>query len=123
MGTWCNVTVERRRNYMSLSVCPAAIVAAPVEIVWQLLQPARLAEWADGQVESSVLPGPPIVGQTFSVASKAMGRTWHSMFTVKKVNPERHQLAMHVKFPFEMQLQQHFSCTPIDEKSCRVQYG
>jgi hypothetical protein len=33
---------------MGLSVCPAAIVAVPIEVVWDLLRPARLSEWADG---------------------------------------------------------------------------
>ncbi len=108
---------------MSLSVCPAATVAAPVEVVWDLLRPARLSGWADGQVESPVPQGPAVVGQIFSVTSKAFGRTWRAVFTVEKVDPERHQLAMHVKFPFNMQLHEHLSCTPIDATSCRVQYG
>jgi hypothetical protein len=108
---------------MSLSVCPAAVVAAPVEVVWDLLRPARISEWADGEVESPVPQGPAVVGQIFSVTSKALGRTWRSIFTVEKVNSERHQLAMNVKFPFGMQLHEHVSCTPIDAISCRVQYG
>ncbi len=108
---------------MGLSVCPAAIVAAPVEQVWQLLQPARLSEWADGRVEGSVPEGAPFVGQTFSVVSRSVGRDWRSDFIVEKVDATRHQLAMHVRLPFSMQLHEHVSCTPIDAISCRVQYG
>ena len=108
---------------MGLNVCPAAIVAAPVEVVWNLLRPEHLSEWADGQVEAPVPEGSAIVGQTFYVISKALGHTWHADFTVEKVNPEKHQLAMHVLFPFGMQLHQHISCTRIDATSCRVQYG
>ena len=51
---------------MSLSVCPAATVQAPVEVVWRLLQPNHLSRWADGRVVGSVPEGPPFVGQTFS---------------------------------------------------------
>jgi hypothetical protein len=108
---------------MSLNVCPAAIVAAPVEVVWDLLRPARLSEWVDGRVEAPVPEGPVIVGQTFRVVSKALGRNWHATFTVEKVNPEKHQLAMQVIFPFGIQLHEHVSCTRIDATSCRVQYG
>jgi hypothetical protein len=108
---------------MGLNVCPAAIVAAPVEVVWDLLRPERLSEWADGQVEAPVPEGPAVVGQIFHVTSKAFGRNWHAYFTIEKVNPEKHQLAMHVDLPFGMQLQEHFSCTRIDATSCRVQYG
>ncbi|MBA2394411.1 MAG: hypothetical protein H0V70_16910 [Ktedonobacteraceae bacterium] len=108
---------------MSLNVCPAAIVAAPVEVVWDLLRPARLSEWADGQVDAPVPEGPAVVGQIFQITSKAFRRNWHSSFRIEKVNPERHQLDMHVDFPFGMQLQEHLSCMPIDASSCRVQYG
>lgn len=108
---------------MGLSVCPAAIVAAPVEVVWDLLRPSRLSEWADGKVEAPVPQGPTAVGQTFLVAAKAFGRTWHVSFTIEKVDPEKHQLEMHVLFPPGMQLHEHLSCTRIDESSCRVQYG
>ena len=108
---------------MSLTVCPAAIVAAPIEVVWNLLQPSHLSEWADGKVEPPIPQGPAAVGQTFRVTSKAFGRSWQANFTVEKVNPEKHQLEMLVLFPFSMQLHEHLSCTRIDESSCRVQYG
>lgn len=40
---------------MGLSACPAAVVATPVEIVWEFLaHPARYAEWIDGQVDHPV---------------------------------------------------------------------
>jgi hypothetical protein len=78
---------------MSLNVCPAAIVAAPVEVVWDLLRPARLSEWADGQVDAPVPEGPAIVGQTFHITSKALGRNWHAHFTIEKLRPPRHECA------------------------------
>ncbi len=108
---------------MGLNVCPAAIVAAPVEVVWDLLRPARLSEWVDGQVEAPVPEGPALVGQNFHVVSNALGRKWHAIFTIEKVDPERHQLAMHMIFPFGIQMHEHLSCTRIDATSCRVQYG
>jgi len=44
---------------MGLSVCPSAIVAAPVETVWSLLDPlSQLDKWADGEVISIEPEGP-----------------------------------------------------------------
>ncbi|HEY6406813.1 MAG TPA: hypothetical protein VIY29_05030 [Ktedonobacteraceae bacterium] len=110
-------------NIMGLSVCPAAVVAAPVEVVWELLQPARFNEWIDGRVEQIEPEGLAVVGQKIIVTAPAFGRRWRAFFTVEKVNAEKHQLGMHVIFPLGMQLQEHVSCTAIDATSCNVQYG
>ncbi len=109
---------------MGLNVCPAAIVAAPVDTVWELLaDPLRYSEWSDGHVESVVPEGLISVGQSFYVISKALGRTWSVSMSVEKVNEQKHQLGIYVVFPLGLQLRQHTSCTPIDANSCRVQYG
>jgi hypothetical protein len=66
---------------MGLTVCPAAIVAAPVEVVWgNLVQWEHYSEWADVQVERSEPEGPATVSQTISFAGKAFGRTLHFIF-------------------------------------------
>jgi hypothetical protein len=109
---------------MGLSVCPIAVVAAPVEVVWEnLTQWERYADWADVHVERALPEGHPIVGQTISFAGKALGRTWHFTFKVEAVDPERHRLGLHVVFPFGLQEKPHIVCDPIDATSCRVQYG
>jgi hypothetical protein len=52
---------------MSLTVCPTAVVAAPVEVVWEnLVHWERYAAWADVQVERLEPEGPITVGQTIS---------------------------------------------------------
>src|SRR6266487_1729432 len=89
---------------MGLTVCPAAVVAAPVEVVWEnLAQWERYSEWADVQVERSEPEGSATVGQTISFAGKAFGRTLHFIFKVEEVNPERHQLGLHAFFPMGLQ--------------------
>ena len=109
---------------MGLTVCPAAIVAAPVEVVWgNLVQWERYSEWADVKVERSEPEGPATVGQTIYFGGKAFGRTLHFIFKVEEVNPERHQLGLHAFFPLGLQMKPHISCTPIDATTCRVQYG
>lgn len=109
---------------MGLTVCPAAVVAAPVEVVWEtLVQWEHYSEWADVQVERLEPEGPAIAGQTITFGGKALGRTWHFIFKVEEVNHEKHLLDLHVFFPFGLQEKPHIACTPIDETTCRVQYG
>ena len=110
---------------MGLTVCPAAVVAAPVEVVWgNLVQWERYPEWADVQVERSEPEGPATVGQTIYFTGKAFGRTWHFIFKVEEVNPERHQLGLHAFFPLGLPEEKpHVACYPIDATTCRVQYG
>jgi hypothetical protein len=111
---------------MGLTVCPAAVVAAPVEVIWEnLTQWERYAEWFDRslRVEQSEPEGPATVGQTISFAGNALGRTWHFIFKVEEVNPERHQLGLHAFFPLGLQMKPHIACSPIDATSCHVQYG
>ena len=109
---------------MGLSVCPAAIVAAPVEVVWaNLVQWERYAEWADVQAERIEPEGPATAGQTVYFAGKVLGRTLHFTFKVEEVNSARHQISLHVFFPFGLQEKPHIACYPIDATTCRVQYG
>ena len=109
---------------MSLSVCPAAVVAAPVELVWRnLVEWERYSEWADVQVERSQPAGPASAGQTVTFGGKVLGRTLHFTFKVEELDPERHQIGLHAFFPLGLQEKPHVTCTPIDATSCRVQYG
>ena len=109
---------------MGLTVCPAAVVAAPVEVVWgNLVQWERYPEWADVRAERIEPEGPATVGQTIYFAGKALGLTLRFIFKVEEVNPERHELGLHVFFPLGLQEIPHIACTPIDATTCRVQYG
>jgi hypothetical protein len=109
---------------MSLSVCPAARVAAPLELVWSLVaDPARWNDWIDGRVARVEPAGPLIAGQTIVVASSGLGLHWHVHFRVETVDAATHHVGMQVTLPFGMRLQEHVSCAPLDSSSCRVQYG
>lgn len=65
---------------MSLTVCSAAVVAAPVEVVWgNLAQWERYSEWFDRflQVEQSEPEGPATAGQTITFG----GKPWAALGT------------------------------------------
>ena len=109
---------------MGLTVCPAAVVAAPVEVVWaNLVQWERYPEWADVHAERREPEGPASPGQTIYFAGKALGRTWRFVFKVEEVKPERYQLDLHVFLPLGLQEKPHIACYPIDATTCRVQYA
>ena len=112
---------------MGLTVCPAADVAAPVEVVWEnLVEWKRYSEWFDSsvQAERSEPEGPARTGQTIYFAGKVLGRRLHFTCKVEGVNPERHQLDLDAFFPFPLRLRMkpHISCKPIDASTCWVQY-
>ena len=109
---------------MGLSVCPTAIIAAPVELVWaNLVQWERYYDWAGVRVASLEPDGPATAGQTIVFGGKVLGRTVHFTFKVEAVRPEKHQISAHVFFPFGLQEKPTITCTPVDAAGCRVQYG
>jgi hypothetical protein len=111
---------------MGLTVCPAAVVAAPLEVVWEnLVHWERYSEWFDTSIKAERIEpeGPATVGQTISFAGKVLGRTLHFTFKVEEVNPEKHQIGLHAFFPLGLQMKPHISCAPLNATTCRVQYG
>jgi uncharacterized protein YndB with AHSA1/START domain len=109
---------------MPVSVCPAAIVAAPVEDVWELLaQPATYEEWADAHIERVVPEGPAVEGQEIHAWSRGFGKRWHVHFVIKKIDHTKHQIQFDTFLPLGIVAHNTITCTLIDAASCRVQYG
>lgn len=109
---------------MGLAVCPAAIVAAPIELVWaNLVQWERYPAWADVRAERVEPEGPAAAGQSIYFSGKVLGRTLRFHFKIDEVDPGRHELSLHAFFPLGLQEKPHISCQPIDAATCRVQYG
>jgi len=109
---------------MVVSVCPAANVAAPVEAVWELLAiPSNYDKWWDAHLVRSVPEGPATPGQINSATTRAFGKQWDVIFVVKSIQPARHQIHLDVTLPFGLIDHATLTCTPVDDMSCRVQYG
>lgn len=108
---------------MSFTLCPAAVVAAPVESVWELLwEPTLYDEW-DARTERIVPEGKATPGQMLYAKTSALGRKWDVTLRVEMVNPEKHQIQFHITLPLGSVNHQTTTCTAIDTTSCRVQFG
>jgi hypothetical protein len=109
---------------MGVKVCPIALVAAPVEVVWaNLVQWERYFEWADVRVERVEPEGPATLGQTVIFAGKALGRTLRFTFNVTAVDPEKYQIELHAFFPLGLEEKAHIAVDSLDATTCRVAYG
>jgi hypothetical protein len=108
---------------MSVTFCPAATVAAPVERVWELLtDPALRDEWWDARTERVVPEGKASPGQVIYLKTLPLGKQWETTLKVEMVNPEKHQIRWTLS-GFGVINHQTTTCTAIDAVSCFVQYG
>ena len=109
---------------MSFTLCPAAVVAAPVESVWEMLcEPGLYDKWWDASMERIVPEGKASPGQVLYAKTRALGRKWDVTLKIEMVNPEKHQIQLHVTLPLGIINDETITCTAIDSTSCRVQYG
>ncbi len=109
---------------MSLNVCPADTVRAPVERVWELLmQPARYDRFWDFTLERVEPEGSAVVGQTFGGWSKALGRRWPIDGEIQEVDAEHHQILFRMSLPFGVVGDNRIVCAQINEQSCLLRYG
>jgi uncharacterized protein YndB with AHSA1/START domain len=109
---------------MGFNFCPTAVVAAPVETVWDLLWEPRLYdEWWDASTERIVPEGPSAPGQVRYLKTSGLGRTWTMSLRVERVDAEKHQIQLHVMLPLGMINDVTVTCTPLDAVSCLVQFG
>ncbi len=120
---------------MGINVCPAAVVAAPVESVWEILSNTKLyEEWWEARAERIVPEGEAVPGQMIYLAPSALGRKWMVTLRIERVHPEKHQIQFRGELLGGIS-QNTITCTAIDAASyagaasptgadsCRVQYG
>ena len=106
------------------SYCPAAVVAAPVETVWDLLSdPALRDEWWDARTVRVVPEGKASPGQVVHLEVSRLGIKLNRTITIEAVSPEKHQIQFTVGFPLGGVNNQTTTVAAIDADSCRVQFG
>jgi hypothetical protein len=119
---------------MSVNICPAAVVAAPLESVWEILSDTKLyEEWWEARAERIVPEGEAVPGQIIYLETAGLGRKWAMTLRIETVNPEKHQILFHGELLGSIS-HNVITCTAIDDASsagaafagaasCRVQYG
>ncbi len=108
---------------MGINVCPAAVVGAPVETVWEILSDTALyEEWWEARAERIVPEGKAVPGQMIYLAPSGLGRKWEITLQIERVNAEKHQIVFHGTLLGGVS-QNTITCAAIDAASCRVQYG
>jgi uncharacterized protein YndB with AHSA1/START domain len=111
---------------MPISVCPAVVVAAPIESVWELLSDPTLYDvWWDARTERIVPEGKATPGQTVYARLSAFGGAFKGTLTlqVESVDPEKHQVRIRAALPFGLVDDATITCARLDALSCRVQFG
>ena len=109
---------------MTINVCPAANVAAPAEIVWELLSEPKLYDiWWSAHTRRIVPEGPAAPGQVVYGQVVVPGKRWDVTLTVETVDPERHRVQLLVTLPLGLVNHATITCAPIDASTSRLQFG
>jgi hypothetical protein len=105
------------------STCPTEVVEAPVDVVWALLtDPARWGDFYDVRVTAVHPPGPAVVDQIVRAGSGPRLLHLRLTFELRRIDPERHELAFDVRLPLGIRVHEELDCRPIGPDRCRVSY-
>jgi hypothetical protein len=109
---------------LPVTTCPADVVAAPVDRVWDILmRPTGYGAWADVRIISVTPDGAPRPGQVIVGRSSALGLWFDVRFTIEAVDPIKHQLAFRTDLPLGIVAHNIITAVPLDAGRCRVAYG
>lgn len=109
---------------MSFTVCPTAVVAAPVDSVWELLtEPTSYDAWWDARMKRIEPAGKATPGQTLYATASALGWTTEITLKIERVDPEKHQIQILVNLPFGVTNHATITCAALDTTSSRLQFG
>lgn len=119
------MSVYGKEANVALSVCPADRVQAPVELVWELLmRPSGYGHFWDLTVDRVEPDGPAAVGQKFAGWTRAfLFHRWPIDGEVLEVDAKRHQIRFRTSLPLGVVADNRIVCTPIDDRSCTLQFG
>jgi len=105
---------------MSVSVCPMAVIRAPLERVWNLLsEPANYDLWWDAKAVSILPEGHAQAGQ--KVHARAGG--FSIFLTVDGVDESKHKIDFTTKFPFGITGFNHITCSALPDSTTQVSFG
>lgn len=109
---------------MSVSVCPIAVVAAPLDRVWAFLSNLSSYDlWWDARTDAIAPGGPAQPGQTVYAHTYDLGWRRNVTTVVEQVDAARHRIQLTSTLPFGIVGHNQFVCTAVDGASTRVQFG
>jgi hypothetical protein len=109
---------------MSVSVCPIAVIAAPLDRVWAMLaDPSRYDLWWDAHTDVIVPQGPVQPGQTVYAHTYGFGRRWTVTTVVEQIDAARHCIQLTTTLPLGIIGHNQLMATAVDGASTRVAFG
>jgi uncharacterized protein YndB with AHSA1/START domain len=112
------------RSPSTLSVCPSAVVHAPIERVWRLLtRPDGFDAWVDGIVVGAEPEGAARPGQLIHLVSSAL--TWRFAVTIEvnEVDVARRRLGLRVELPFGLVNDEVVTMADLGDEGTLVRFG
>jgi len=109
-----------------VSVCPVAVVNAPVDRVWAILLDSKhYGDWADARFTRFDPPGQAVPGQVMWADPREFGIRFplEIRLGIVSIEPDHYRIVFDVDLPFGIHERTTISCTPLDERTTRVQYG
>ena len=107
----------------TLSVCPVAEIAAPLDQVWSLLvDPGKLDLWWDAKLLRVRPVGTMVPGQLIDAAPHGF-KNFHVGLAIKEVNHHQHRLRLVASLPLGITDHATISCMPLGLSRCRVSFG
>jgi hypothetical protein len=105
---------------MSVSVCPIAIINAPIGKVWTFLsEPANYALWWDAQTRSIVPEGHAQSGQRIHAKTRGLDVN----VIVISIDESKRQIHLTTMLPFGITVDNHITCTALENGACQVSFG
>jgi uncharacterized protein YndB with AHSA1/START domain len=107
-----------------VSVCPMAVVEAPVERLWDLVtSPKEFDAWADATLVSAQPPGRARAGQRLGLVTRSLGRTFRVDISVLEVDAERRRLHLLIQLPLGLVNDETITMAPAEEGRTIVRFG
>jgi hypothetical protein len=107
-----------------ISVCPSAIVEAPVERVWDLLTGAGgINLWVDGVIVSAEPEGALVAGQRLDLVTRALARNFAVSMDVLEVDPATHRVHLLIRLPLGIVNDEVMTVASAGEGRTFVQFG
>jgi uncharacterized protein YndB with AHSA1/START domain len=109
---------------MSVSVCPIAVVNAPINHVWEFLsEPKNFALWWEAQTQRIVPEGRAHTGQKIHAKLVGFGKSRDMTVTVNAADESKHQIDLTTQLPFGITVYSHITCTPVQGGTTQVSFG